>query len=296
MRVITIFIDGIGIGKDSADYNPLSNRNLNVLHCSVDNSCKIPKNGFLIPTDACLGVEGLPQSATGQTTLLTGVNAARLTGRHIPGFPTKTLRNLLKEKSIFKQIKDAGKSGIFINTFRPLFFNLPMDLKYRLSVTTVAALAADLYFYNIDDLRDRRSIYHDFTNKELIKRGFDVPEFSPAEAAKILYEESNEYDFTLYEYFLTDKAGHSKDMNRANIIVEKLDVFLKNVLNFTDLKKTTLIITSDHGNIEDLSVKTHTKNPALTLVWGQGADYLKDRIRTLEDFTPAVIQLMEMEN
>ncbi|MCD6117283.1 alkaline phosphatase family protein [bacterium] len=296
MKVIMIFIDGIGIGRDSAAYNPLSNRDLSIFRCSADRPGIIPENGILIPTDACLGVEGLPQSATGQTTLFTGINASKLLGRHLPGFPNRDLRNLLKEKSIFKQIKKNNRSGTFINTFRPIFFNLSEDQKYRLSVTTVAALAGGLYFYNLDDMRSGRSIYHDFTNIELIQRGFDVPEFSCSEAAEILCRESDKYDFTLYEYFLTDRAGHSRDMSQAEAIMKKLDRFIQNILNISDLSKATLIITSDHGNIEDLSIKTHTRNPALSMVWGEGAEYLRSRIKTLKDFTPAVIKLLEIKN
>jgi hypothetical protein len=37
--------------------------------------------------DASLCVPGLPQSATGQAALLTGLNAPELMGRHIEGFP-----------------------------------------------------------------------------------------------------------------------------------------------------------------------------------------------------------------
>ncbi|MDQ2998229.1 MAG: aminotransferase class I/II-fold pyridoxal phosphate-dependent enzyme, partial [Chloroflexota bacterium] len=48
--------------------------------------------------DATLGVDGLPQSGTGQTALLAGFNAAALHGRHQPHVPPVALRALLAER------------------------------------------------------------------------------------------------------------------------------------------------------------------------------------------------------
>jgi len=50
-----------------------------------------------------------------------------------------------------------------------------------------------------------------------------------------------------------------------------------------DLSKNLVILTSDHGNLEDLSVKTHTRNPVPTLLWGLGAADAASRIRNLCD-------------
>ena len=291
MSVILIFLDGVGIGGP-APRNPLSSPGLHIFYQSVHASPSLPENGVVIPTDACLGVKGLPQSATGQTALLTGINAPAMLGRHVPGFPTKRLRSILKEHSLFKQMKDYGKSGTFINTFRPLFFNLPMELKYRLSATTIASMAAGQHFYDLDDLRKKRSLYHDFTNRELISRGFDVPVFSPAQAASILHSTSADFDCTLYEYFLTDKAGHKQDVDKAGSIIKSLDTMIHRAVELADLDSTTIIVCSDHGNIEDLSTKTHTRNPALTMVWGAGALYMQEHVRALTDITPTILHIL----
>ena len=55
-----------------ADAEPLAvfqNEGLTTIH-----------DGTVIPTDACLGVDGRPQSASGQTTILTGVNVPATLG------------------------------------------------------------------------------------------------------------------------------------------------------------------------------------------------------------------------
>ena len=61
-------------------------------------------------------------------------------------------------------------------------------------------------------------------------------------------------------------------MERAFDVLTTLERFLKSVLNSIDLKNSLVILTSDHGNIEDLSVRSHTRNPAMTLLFGKGAE------------------------
>ena len=66
--VLLFFIDGLGIGK-RGPHNPLDH--LNALPLAVFQNEEPDRflNGIVVPTDACLGVEGRPQSASGQTTI-----------------------------------------------------------------------------------------------------------------------------------------------------------------------------------------------------------------------------------
>ncbi len=295
MSILMIFIDGFGLGSDDSLKNPCARQGLHHLPCIEHGDGPVHRDdgGVLVPTEATLGVEGLPQSATGQTTILTGVNCSQLLGRHLQGYPNERLRDVLREYSILKSVKGMGRRATFINAYRPLFFKLKEKTKWRLSTTTVANLSAELPFFKIEDIRQERSIYHDFTNESLIARGFDVPCFSANDAARILARVSKAHDFVLYEYFLTDRIGHTQDMNRAIDQIEKLERFISALLNEVDLDESLIILTSDHGNIEDLSVKTHTRNRVMTLLWGRGANELKDTIRSLEDISPAILKFLE---
>ena len=144
----------------------------------------------------------------------------------------------------------------------------------------------------LPDLLGRKALFHDFTNQSLRERGFDVPLFSPSEAAEILAEISSNYRFTLYEHFITDKIGHDRDFERARIHLPLLAEFIRETLRRLDLEKTTFILTSDHGNIEDLSVRNHTLNDVPTIVWGRKSKEIADRIKDLADITPAILQLL----
>jgi bisphosphoglycerate-independent phosphoglycerate mutase (AlkP superfamily) len=173
-----------------------------------------------------------------------------------------------------------------------LFFQIKEKTRWRLSTTTVATLSAGLSFFRVDDIGNRRCIYHDFTNESLITRGFDVPRFSAEEAGRVLSDVSRNFDFLLYEYFMTDRAGHGQNMEKAYGVLKGLERFLSAFLDDVELTETLVILTSDHGNIEDLSVKTHTRNRVMTRLWGRGAEEVKDRIHSLEDVKPAILDIL----
>src|SRR4026208_753657 len=74
MPILLIFIDGIGIGT-RGEHNPLDGLESEFFSIFPGEKPQLPFDGIMAETDARLGVEGLPQSATGQTAILTGVNA-----------------------------------------------------------------------------------------------------------------------------------------------------------------------------------------------------------------------------
>lgn len=287
--VLLFFIDGLGLGRRADAANPLSLvKNSEPLANFQNENSAIIFDGVLKPTDARLGVEGRPQSASGQTTILTGTNAPALLGHHKQGFPNAILREVIKENSIFLQLKRLGiEPNVFANAYTPQFFQKTPRWK---SATTCAMEAADVPFRRLPDLLGRAAVFHDFTNESLIEKGFDVPLFSPADAGKILADVTEKNRFTLYEHFITDKIGHAQDFDWAARHLPQLAAFIRETLARIDLKTTTVILTSDHGNIEDLSVRTHTLNDVPTIVWGRGKNEIAAKIESLADITPAVLQ------
>lgn len=297
MKALLVFIDGFGLGSGDPAVNPCASGGLEALRCAASGETVRPAafGGTLVEADACLGVEGLPQSATGQTALFTGANAPALLGRHLPGFPNAALRDLLAGRSVLKRLSEAGFSCRFLNAFRPLFFRLEEPMRWRLSATTVATLAAGVPFFALDDIRKRRCLYHDFTNETLIRRGIEAPRFTAEEAGAIAARALVEHDFLLYEYFLTDKAGHGRDMNAASLLMRSLDRLVLSLIRSLPLEEVLLLVASDHGNIEDLSVRTHTRNPVPIFAWGRGSGRIAERVRTIADVTPALLSLFVPE-
>jgi len=286
--VLLFFIDGLGIGT-RGPHNPLDGlAGAEPLGIFQNETAKVPFDGIIVPTDATLGVAGRPQSASGQTTILTGVNAPAAIGHHKQGFPNQALLDIIREHSIFLQLKRAGvKPIIFANTYTKRFF----EARPRwVSATTAAVEAADLTFNTVEDLQAGRAIYHDFTNELLRERGERVGERTPEEASEVLARIVRDHRFTLYEYFITDKIGHAQDADAAARVLMKLATFIRTLLSSLNLKETTVILTSDHGNIEDLSIRTHTLNPVPTIIWGSKNSHIASRVRSLVDITPVIVE------
>jgi len=274
--VLFIFIDGLGLGPCDARSNPLARFRPTTLNCFADRLGPFPRNGIGLPTDAGLGVSGVPQSATGQASLFTGVNAAELMGRHCSGFPNSNLRQLIADHSFVRRLSEDGYSTAFLNTYTPPFLeNRPRWV----SVTTVVCETAGLRLNDLDDLRAGRSLYMDFTNQLLIDRGYPVSLRTPEEAAQVLVSQAARYDFCFYEYFLTDLAGHQGQIEESVRVLQSLDRFVTEVVHGLDLERQSLVITSDHGNIEDCSVAPHTTNLVPTLAWGPIRSQINGRSR-----------------
>ncbi len=288
--VLLFFIDGLGIGS-RGPFNPLDGladaEPLAVFSGEVKATVF---EGVVVPTDPRLGIPGRPQSATGQATILTGVNAPLQLGYHKQGFPNAAMRELISQHSIFLQLKNAGISkATFANAHRTRFF----EKRPRwVSATTTAVEAAGIPFRTIAELREGKALFHDFTNEMLSSLGIEAEARSGAEAAEILVRIASENRFTLYEYFITDKLGHAQDFDRARVKLKELALFIRELLSRIDFRCTTVILTSDHGNIEDLSTRNHTLNDVPTIVWGANRERIAAQIKNLSDITPVIVDTL----
>jgi len=292
--VLLFFIDGLGIGERN-EHNPLAviSDVEPLAYLKHETKRSIFADGVMIPTDARLGIDGRPQSASGQTTILTGINASAKIGYHKQGFPNEALRQILQNHSIFKKLFQKNiKELVFANAYTPQFFQSTPRWK---SATTLAVEAANLPFRNLSDLVNRRALFHDFTNQLLKEKGFEVPIFSAKEAAKILSDLVESHQFVLYEYFITDKIGHAQDFQKAKEYLPRLAELIRELLQKVNLEKTTVILTSDHGNIEDLSIRNHTLNDVPTVVWGRNKLKVAKKIKNLTDITPTILELLTDE-
>ena len=283
-KVLFVFVDGIGLGSDDPMINPLVNKD------------RFPTLGEImersVPLDVSMGVQGLPQSATGQTALLTGLNAAERMGRHIEGFPPQRLKELIQEHNIFSKLLAAGKTCTFANEY--WLDDVSQIPRRRESVTTVATLAALGRVRGKAELAKNGAVYHDLTREALRERGYTGPLISPEEAAEHLMALANDHDFTLFEFFQTDHVGHSGDSQKIFQCLEKLDRFFSVLLSF----KGVLLFTSDHGNIEDLTVRTHTKNSVpfffqFSKKENEKKEALFRGLEKIEQVTPAILQLLK---
>ncbi len=300
MRVVLLFLDGVGIGRKDPSINPFFSAELPTFRHLLDGA--IPHTSRkrissplaeLVPVNATLGIAGLPQSGTGQTALFTGVNGAKVFGRHFGPYPPTTLRPLIEAKNIFLQVRSLGKSVCFANAFPQRFFDYTHSGTRRLTVTTLACMMTGVPILTARELVRNEGISADFTRSRWPELGHpEVHPVTPREAGKHLWGIAARHDLTLFEYWLTDVAGHSQDMKTATNALEHLDAFLGGFLEQCDGKNTLLVIISDHGNIEDLSTKSHTRNPVPCIAVGAHRKQLTAGIRNLTHLTPTVLRIL----
>jgi 2,3-bisphosphoglycerate-independent phosphoglycerate mutase len=298
LPLLMLFLDGLGLGVADAKINPLTTAGMLFWRERFQGKpltaetvgAGITTGHFICrPTDATLSVAGLPQSATGQTAIFTGVNAAQIAGRHISGFPTKALQRIIAEHSLFKQLKQTGRQAVFANVFTKDYFETTKRGRWRHSVTTTATLAANCELLLISNLLAGAAVYQDIINEQLQAKGYHLPLLRPEEAAGNLLRLAARNDFTLFEYYQTDRCGHGQDWELAQELLNRLDRFIGELAGQADQIGLDLLIVSDHGNVEDLSVKTHTLNPVPTIAIGARAAEFGE-IKTLLDIYPAVLR------
>ena len=287
MGLLLLFFDGIGVGRDDPAENPFAEIDPGWL-APVAGRAPVDGTGFK-GLDATLGVPGLPQSATGQTTLLTGVNAARHIGHHQIGTPGPSLRPLLAAESVFLKLTRAGARPTFANAFSREHLEAPRP---RWSASTRSYRAAELPFRMWDtEGKNDAALSHDYSGEWMTGRGFPMPLRTAAQAAEILSRLVDDHDFVLYEYFLTDLAGHrgtrEERLEQARRAVALVDA----VIPCLDLTRHQLLVTSDHGNLEEATHKRHTLNPIPLLTWGSRSEEVLSRIGGMTDVTPAIVAL-----
>ncbi len=286
MRVLFIFLDGVGLGQNNPDVNPFARvpmPNLSVLlgghKLITDGKLTDDKSGaFLVNTerasllalDACLGIDGVPQSATGQASLFTGINVSARIGAHEGPKPTPPIVDLMGQGTLLTQLQARGKTAALLNAFPPRYFE-SIDNGYHLP--GVIALSVDQAGFRLKTLTDLfagNAISADFTAEGWQSHlGFhDTPLLTPQQAGMRLSELAGQTDFSIFEYWLTDVAGHHQDMPSACSLLVTLDAVFGSLINTWDYENGLILLTSDHGNLEDLSTRRHTRNNVPLLVIG----------------------------
>jgi 2,3-bisphosphoglycerate-independent phosphoglycerate mutase len=303
MNILFIFLDGVGLGVNDSSTNPFARAQMPVLQRLLGGEKLLagvaPRHGdraTLLALDASMGVDGVPQSATGQATLLTGVNVPAEVGYHYGPKPNAPVAEFLRNGNLFNTLKKSGRQAALLNAYPPAYFKAIESGRRLYSAIPLAVNSAGIPLKNAQDLADGRALSADFTSQGWRENlGFkDVALLTPQQAGERLASLAQEIDFAFFEYWLSDYAGHHQDMNQAIHLLEVFDGVLEGLLANWDNSKGLMLITSDHGNMEDMSTRRHTQNavPALVI----GASDLRRRfthhLNNLADVAPAITYLL----
>jgi 2,3-bisphosphoglycerate-independent phosphoglycerate mutase len=298
VAVIFLFVDGVGAGRRDPEVNPLARGEFLLSRFDDGGGAPLPRGGRAVLADACLGVPGRPQSATGQSAILSGENAPSAMGQHLLGFPSARLRSWLEPRSIFRALAGDGRRSAFANAYPVAHLHalglpadgepeLPVEVirrRSRASATTVAFAAGGGRFRTWGEAREGRALTHDITGARANGYGAGIPPRSPEEAAAVLLGIARDHDLTLFEHFETDEAGHARSMERALEALERVDRFARALVEGLG-EGDSLVVASDHGNLEDLGTRNHTLNPVPVIGFGRAADQV-GRVTDLTGIAP----------
>jgi hypothetical protein len=298
-RAIILFLDGVGLGPADAQTNPFMHAAmptaqalLGVPHLTLNAAGAVTSRASLLGLDARLGVDGLPQSATGQTAILTGHNAPALLGEHYGPYPSEPLKELLGQASIFKTLLADGQPVAYANAYPTRFLDRLTRGKGRLSANTQAARRAGLKLRTGDDLRQGRALSALLSNEHWPEPHSNLPVITPYRAGENLAALAGEHTLTFFEFWYSDIVGHKGNREESLKVLGMLDEFLAGITAAMDAQNTLLLVVSDHGNFEDWTTPKHTLNPALTLLAGAEIAAVSARLHSLLDIKPALLSFL----
>jgi len=309
MKLLFLFLDGVGLGADNPETNPFAALSMPNLEKLLEGQRLIrdhttypvrTQRATLLPLDACLGVAGRPQSASGQATLLTGKNIPALIGQHYGPKPNQEIRVVVENGNLFSKLKQAGYQVSFLNAFPAGYFQGINSGRRLPGAVAMAIRSAGIALKTKDDLFNGQALSADFTAQGW-REHLNLPEtpvLTPEEAGKRLCGLAAQNDFSFFEYWLSDYTGHKRDMPTARQLLSTFDQVLGGLLSSWDDEQGLILITSDHGNLEDLSVRNHTRNPVPALVIGREhhRQTFSKNLKDLSDIYSAILQFYIPQN
>ncbi len=295
-KLLFVFLDGVGLGSRDADINPFITARTPFLESLLGDKLSASlveqqaENFVFRHLDTTLSVPGLPQSATGQAALLTGHNAAQHMGRHYGPWPGPSIWHLLDQGSLFSEVVEASMmntaAATLANVYPPGYFAALQTGKHKVNVPVYAAQAAGLSLRSVEDYRLGQAVSVDLRGSYLQRYGAGVS--SPELEAERLAALAHTHQFTFFDMWQTDSIGHRGSFAEAVALIEDIDRFLGKLAETQDL---TIVITSDHGNLENKQVKTHTMAQVPLIVLGSGAEPFRTATSLL-DIAPAIRQCL----
>ena len=301
MRILTLFLDGVGLGADEPASNPLAIADTPTL-ISLTNgkrwlasTCRQEnERTVFIPTDARLGVAGRPQSGTGQASLLTGLNVPKIIGRHYGPKPDRQTREIIAKHSYFRRLTEKGKAAGLLTAYPPrLLADFERGKTLRSSIQQAAFESGQPHF-TLEDVKQKLALTAEWTTDSWRRhlRFDDLPRYSPTEAGALLARLARQYAFSFHSHWLTDRIGHRGTLDDGVEVLERFDAVLAGVLEEWDDDAGLVVVTSDHGNLEDLGTRRHTLNLVPTLIIGRRAAEFADGYTALTDYVGACDRIL----
>jgi len=305
MRILFIFLDGIGLGDDNPTLNPFAVAHTPTLNALANHQrwlrnvgIQATARGVFLALDAQLGIAGRPQSGTSQAAILTGLNVPQMLNRHYGPKPDADTRRILERDNLFMRLKRAGKSSALINAYPPrLLHDIARGKTLRSSIQH-AVYAAGLPLFDKDALYAGTALSEDFTGEgwRTHLKFSDAPIYSPFAVGVKMVEIARGYDFAFFSHWLTDILGHRGTLAEGVPHLEIIDGVMAGVLSAWRDDEGLVVLTSDHGNFEDLSHGKHTENRVPAVIIGQESAAFAQGLHDLTGLAPRIADWLTRGN
>jgi 2,3-bisphosphoglycerate-independent phosphoglycerate mutase len=227
--------------------------------------------------------------------LLTGMNIPAALGYHYGPKPNPAVAEYLRNGNLFYHLQQAGLKVGSLNAYPPPYFEAITSGRRNYSAIPLALASAGVPLKTASDLYAGQALSVDFTGQGWRTRlGIaEAPVLEPWQAGQRLSRLAEAYDLSFFEYWPSDIAGHGQDMAQACGLLETFDAVLGGLLEGWQGDNDLLLITSDHGNLEDLSTRRHTLNPVPALLVGalELRNAFAHDLKDLTGITPAILRL-----
>ncbi|WP_029214700.1 alkaline phosphatase family protein [Kallotenue papyrolyticum] len=296
MPIIFVLIDGVGLAP-AGPSNPVAAgfvRLRQTLGAPLSAGLRVERSGlYAASIDATLGLPGLPQSGSGHAAIYGGYNAAQAQGRHQPSFPSVAMRAHLQRWNLLLAARQQGARVAWANAYLPGYADAIAQRRLRHTAGTWSALAAGLPLAGIAEVLAGTALTWDIDRRLARRRpdGAALPLLEPHAAGAVLARLARRHDLVAFETYLPDLAAHGRLPLTVAEVLTTVDALLAGVIAALPAD-TTLVVTSDHGNSEDATTRSHTRNPVPLLALGPAAALFRD-VQAIDQLAAALLAALQ---
>ena len=206
----------------------------------------------------------------------------------VPPFPRETIEGRLRFRDQPITLKGTHKPG-----FAELFTLAEINQ----NIFVYAAREAGVRLRTWTDVRRGEALTSSMTHE--LESLFDLaffdqqplPSRTPEAAAAILARLAREHDFTFYKYQMPDLISHTGRVELAREVFATIERFIDALLRQFDPADTMLLVTSDHGHLEQVAyTQGHPKSNVPTWYFGPQPDRWTEHLRRPEGLFAVLTQ------
>ncbi|MFH0820826.1 MAG: 2,3-bisphosphoglycerate-independent phosphoglycerate mutase [Candidatus Peregrinibacteria bacterium] len=172
----------------------------------------------------------------------------------------------------------------------------------QLRVAETEKYAHVTYFFNSQVERAKPLEDRILINSPKVPSYAQKPEMSAPEVTdKVLYAlQEGKHQVLIVNYANADLVGHSADLKATIHAIEVLDECIGKLYDEAIKTGTTLLLTGDHGNAEEMLFAdgsprpSHTTNPVIFLVADPAGKIIHVKNGGLQDVAPTILKLLDL--